>query len=148
MADAQTSSTNPNNKNYWEKDASIESEPKIYAPTFTRVIVLRRILVNDMTNVTDNNNNVNNDGYIKVLMTEMKDLNDSMQSSVYNTLHLLMSNNGIKKYFSSWDEQDNNPSIIEIIFNKLILTRFVNEYQDVTSYKSKNTVNNNCSNKN
>ena len=140
MTDAQTSSNNASEKKEQHTPCPIankedKSDPKIDVPTFTRVIIIRRILVNDMIHVTGNNGN--NNEYTKGLVTEMKNLDNSIQSSVYNTLHCLMKDNGIKNYFSSWDEQDNNPNIIETIFNKLILTKFINEYQDATTYNSR-----------
>ena len=67
----------------------------------------------------------------------MTDLDDSIQSKVFKTLSQLISNDAIKNYFNSWDEKENNPNIIGIIFNKLILTKFINEYQKISRYKIK-----------
>ena len=95
--------------------------------SFIRVIVIRRILVN---------HNIDSIEYIKSLIAEMIDLDDVMKSKVYETLSQLIKNNGIKTYFNSWKEKDNNRHTINIIFNKLILEKYVNEYQNIITYKS------------
>ena len=133
------SKTNKQNSKLFSIEKQMESEQKLGVVTFIRVIMIRRILVNDMTNNVTHTEH--NDKYIKSLITEMKGLDDSMQSQTHKTLSQLITNDGIKSYFNRWDENDNNPNIIEMIFNKLILTKFVNEYEQVTTYKSKNTVN-------
>ena len=102
--------------------------------SFIRVIVIRRILVNDMNMV---HGNIDGMEYIKHLMAEMTDLDDSIKSKIYKTLSVIIKNNGIKTYFDSWKEKDNNPHTINIIFNKLILKQFVNQYHNIMTYKSK-----------
>ena len=135
--ETSTSIANNDSKNDWEtaKNTTASEQNIAGVPTFIRVIVIRRILLNDMKHNIDNNNN--NDKYIKHLMTYMTDLDDSMQSKMYKTLSQLVANNGIINYFNSWDEKDNNPNTIETIFNKLILTKFLNQYQDIITSKSK-----------
>ena len=138
---AATPTTNNINQGDCETDTKTKSDEKIGVATFIRVIVIRRILVNEMTHTIDK------EKYIKNLVTDMKDLGDVIQSKLHKTLSRLTTNDGIKNYFNSWDEQDNNPSIIEMIFNKLILTKFVRQYEEVTTYKSKHNINN-CNNSN
>ena len=70
-------------------------------------------------------------------MTEMRDLDDSIRSKVYLTLCQLITNDGIKNYFNSWNENDNNQNIIDVIFNKIILAKFMNQYHNIITYKSK-----------
>ena len=130
-------------KNDWETDTktSPSQQNSGGVPTFIRVIVIRRIVLNSIKHSI--NNDDKNDEYVKGLISEMKDLEDSMVSKVHKTLTQLIAVNGIKNYFNSWDEKDNNPLIIEMIFQKLILTKFVNEYENIITYNSKNMENNN-----
>ena len=130
-------------KNDWEleHDTNTASEENVgVGLTFIRVIVIRRILLNHLKQNTDNNDNI--DKYIKHLITYVKDSDDSIQSKVHRTLSQLLTKDGIKNYFNSWNEKDNNPNIIAIIFDKLILTKFVNEYENIIRYKSENMQNN------
>ena len=61
---------------------------------------------------------------------------------IHNTLSVLINDsNGIKNYLNRWDEQDNSPRIIEMIFNKLILTKFVAEYQEIITYRNSSNIN-------
>ena len=141
-SEQQTSTPIANNvsKNDWKTDTKTTNQQNIGGvPTFIRVIVIRRIIINDMKHNIGNNDN--NNKYIEHLMTCMKDLDVSTQSKVEKTLCQLITKDGIKNYFNSWNEKDNNPNIIDIIFNKLILTKFVNQYRQIITYKSKNMKN-------
>ena len=126
-------------------DSKAASDDKISVSSFIRVIVIRRILVNDMPH--DIGDKAKADEYIKDLMTKMKDLNDSMQSATHKTLsHLL--NGSISNYLNAWNEQDDIPKTLETIFNKLILTQFIAQYQNITTYKTKDNHNENNNNNN
>ena len=130
------------NKNDWkiETDSRTTSDDKTNgcSLSFIHVIIIRRILVNNMTQSIHSNDD--SDEYIKRLVSEIKDLdNDSMKSKACETLSQLITKDGIKSYFNSWKEKDNNSHIIDIIFNKLILTKFINEYGNIIRYKSKDS---------
>ena len=66
-----SSDINNASKNDWETDGKMAHNPKIGASTFVRVIMIRRILVNDMPNIMNDNGR---DEYIKSLTAEIKDL--------------------------------------------------------------------------
>ena len=133
-------------KDYWETDSKMKGDDEqniAGVPTFIRILVIRRILINDMKRFFGNNaysdDNNDHEEYIKNLIEEIKDLDDALRLKVYKTLYQLMNGaDGIKNYLNCWDEKDNNPFVVEMVFNKIILNKFVNEYQEITTYKSKN----------
>ena len=112
----------------------VKSPPKVVAPSFIRLFVIRRILAECLKN-----NQKNSD--IKGLVSIFND--DEMRKLAYNILSRLMKGrNGLEKYMKNWYNEEEQAVLIETIFNDIILAKFPQQYQRITTYISNNGNNN------
>ena len=92
-------------------------------PSFIRLFVIRRILM--ITHKTKEK--------IRNLTIMLPD--KQMQDKALDILLFLLSN-GIKQYMSKFYNEEKQSNIIELIFNKIILTKFDKECEKITRYNS------------
>ena len=98
----------------------------IIVPSFIRLFVIRRIIDKYIKN-----NKAKQDKKMKIkeLSNTFKE-NKKIQSLVIDILTRL-TNDGIKKYMSKWYNEKEQANIIEDIFNKIILKKFVQDYNEM-----------------
>ena len=131
-----------NKKDDWIYDISDESlgnDQSSKVPSFIRLFVINRIL-----GTYTNYNHKNNDNSMAVIenLVSVHLVGDDTQfkPKVLDVLsRLLTDGNGIKKYMSKWYNEKEETSIIELIFNKIILKEFEKEYNQLMKCQAKNS---------
>ena len=106
--------------NDWQ--ISVQNPPKVVVPSFIRLFVIRRILTDHIQqNRTKNkNNDVRN--LATIFNDEEKKIDEWSQR--------------LKKYMTKWYNEEEQAVLIETIVNDMILKKFGQEYQSVTTYVS------------
>ena len=122
--------THHSNQPDWSID--VEAPPKVAAPSFIRLFVIRRVFAECVFNkekITDI------DTQLKNLIAVFTD--DKIRQLSYNILYRLW--NGLKSYMRTWYNEKEQATTIEMIFTDIILTKFTKQYQIMTTYMSNNT---------
>ena len=165
MGSSDISIFNHAQKDDWAYDErKISNSYNLQVPSFIRLFVIRRIICHYIKDLNTKNRNVKNWSFIphKQWLTPFKhereilycnpviidDLIDTFNydrklrmQSKWILINLI--NFGIREYMDKWYNENKRFSIIEIIFNKLILNKFANEYNTLTTYNVSNDNNNN-----
>ena len=129
--DLETENFNQESKEHWVIDDNDNVNDIIVAPTFIRLFVIRRII--DKYTKSHKHKKKDTKEIIKELSNAFKD-NKKTQSLVISILTQLVKY-GIKKYMSKYyNEEKKQANIIEDIFNKIILEKFSQEYNEMTKY--------------
>ena len=114
-----------------DNDNMNENDINIMVPSFIRLFVTRRIIDKYIKNNKDQKKKTKEE-IIKELSNVFKDDKHKNESLVINIVTRLISF-GIKQYMSKYyDEKELN--IIEDIFNKIILEKFGQEYNEINKY--------------
>ena len=119
QADPRTVKT----RNDWQ--VFVRKSPKIAVPSFIRLFVIQRIL---RKCIEKNKNN-----YINKLVAVFND--KQMRKLSYSILSRLQSI-GLKQYMENYYNEEKQATLVERIFNDIILAKFAKEYQRVTTYVS------------
>ena len=125
--------------NQQSKDDWVENSINIIVPSFIRLFVIRRIIDKYIKNNKDKKN-VQKEEIIKKLASVFED-DKKIESLVTNIVTRLI-NDGIKKYMSKYYNEKQEANIIEDIFNKIILEKFSQEYNQVIKYGTNNEITN------
>ena len=114
----------------WKID--VKPEEKVPIPSFIRLFVFNRILrpyINDKTTTE-----ITSDDVVRsMLVTVLK--NKKEQQTAFAILSQLFKN-GLQKFMNELFDISVHPNVIEKMHNQLILTKFSQEYANVTKYKT------------
>ena len=131
-------------KDDWTIDESSNNLPfdTISAPSFIRLFVINRIIRQYIVdNIDDDSNRCETTAIIDKLASIFKNEkldNDKDESQkVFDILYRLITD-GIKTYMNKWYNEKEQAMIIEMIFNKIILVKFAQEYNKLIKYNGKN----------
>ena len=116
------------------------ADDKITVPHFIRLFVINRIICTYIERNSNTNSNGTHETKSQTIIEELVSVfNDDkkIQSKSKEILTRLL-NNGIKLYMNKWYNEKDQSNIIEIIFNKIILNKFENEYNRVMKYNNPN----------
>ena len=113
----------------WKID--IQSGDRVAVPSFIRLFMIKRILSSSL----DGNQ----------IATLVREIKDTTQRQVAETIVTRLINDGIKKYMENWFDEKQQVPIIELLFNQIILTKYSQEYKDIITYGIEN--NGNCNKK-
>ena len=108
------------------------SGSKLSTPTFVRLFVMGRIL---NRYISENASNVETNDVIRSLVSFFN--HKTYEQNAALTILSNLINNGIKKYMISMNQSNDDETIcaiIEQILNKLILTKFGDEYASIITY--------------
>ena len=100
-------------------------------PGFIRLFVINRIIAAYLTRTNWQARNSNDTLHSLVAEFELK---DTQSSKIAYKILLLLSKNGINKYMKKFYKEKEQAAVIELIFEKIILTKFGKEYQQLTTY--------------
>ena len=103
----------------------------INVPSFIRLFVIRRIIDKHIKNNKGKKTETKEE-IIKEMANVYKD-DKKYQSLAINIVTRLI-NDGIKKYIDKWYNEKIQANIIEDIFNKIILKKFGQEFNEITKY--------------
>ena len=112
-------------KNECDWEIVIPTCDRIVVPNFIRLFVIRRIL--DKKNINSNT--------VDELLIDIQD--DQKKSIASNVLNGLL-NDGIKIYMEKCYNEKEQRTIIEMIFDKIILKKFDKDYQNIITYVENN----------
>ena len=110
--------------------AKITAPPKLVVPSFIRLFVIRRILGNYIDEKAEN---ADIESKIHDIVKALKD--DKVRQFSYNILSRLW-RNGLQSYMSFWYKEEEQATVIEMIFIDIILAKFGKQYEEITRYKS------------
>ena len=131
-------------KDDWTIDTSDDYNLKV--PSFIRLFVIRRIISKrTITSAKKNNPQSTNTFDPQMIDNLVNVFNDNVQ--IQTIAHQILSrliNDGIKKYMSMWYNEKDQANIIKMIFNKIILVKFENEYKQLMKYSGNGYRNYNC----
>ena len=137
---------NQENKDDWrvnDDDNVNQDNICIETPSFIRLFVIRCIIDKYISNNKDKKKEKTKEEIIKGLANVFKD-NKKTESLVINIVTRLI-NDGIKKYMDKYYNEKEQANIIEDIFNKIILEKFLQEYNEMIKCGINNDkTNNNC----
>ena len=106
----------------------------IEQPSFIRLFVFRRIIDKYIKHSNNKDETSARATVIKQFADVFKD-NEKIESLVVNILTRLL-NYGIKKYMKNCYSEKEQANIIEQIFNRIILTKFGQEYNEIINHAS------------
>ena len=104
-----------------------ENEMKIETPSFIRLFVIRRVIENYLKNCNKKEKNAKIEKLANIFSKTPE-----TKSIVFDTITRLI-NDGIKKYMNKWYNDKTQPTIIEMIFNEIILKEFEKEYHKLVT---------------
>ena len=104
---------------------------KLPVPSFIRLFTIRRIIC---THMSDNNIDLTKDSFLQQISSK---LDADTRLNALNIVTQLV-NHGIKKYMVSCYHEKKDASLIEIIFNKIILNKFQKEYSQLITHNNTN----------
>ena len=115
-----------------------DATTSINAPSFVRLFVIQRIIGEYIDNIVDDDGSVSDNVAVIDKLASVFD-NDEQENKILvcNILSRLI-NDGIKTYMNKWYDEKEQLSIIENIFDKIILKQFSNEYNTLITYISNN----------
>ena len=113
----------------------------IMVPSFIRLFVIRRIIDKYIKNNKKKKKKETKEETIKELANVFT-YDKKIESLVINIVTRLI-NNGIKKYMSKYYEERAQANIIEDIFDKMILEKFCQEYNEMINYGINKEIKNN-----
>ena len=132
---------NEDSKDDWvidDNDNVNENDINIIVPSFIRLFAIRRMIDKYIKNNKDKKKEKKE--IIKELANAFKD--DKKNELLVIEILTRLINDGIKKYMSKWYDEKKEANIIENIFNKIILEKFKQEYNEMIKYGVNNEVKN------
>ena len=127
----ERSETNKVPKKHKEWKVNVAVPPKIVAPSFIRLFVIRRILSNCIVGIDKTDEEI--DKEIKNVVKVIND--DAIEQVLCIILHQLL-NHDLKSYMKNYYNEQKQATTIEIVFNEVILNMFAKEYRRITRYVS------------
>ena len=115
-------------KTDWSVD--VTAPPKLVVPSFIRLFVIRRILGNY---IDEKDEKVDIGRKIYGMVKTLKD--DRERRLSFNILNKLWKD-GLDVYICVWYQEKQQATVIEMIFNDIILVKFGKEYEEITRYLS------------
>ena len=102
-------------------------------PNFVRLFIFRRLL-KSQNNESDSDTDTSNETYIQNLVNAGFSKNKSFDKlHAYNILLRLMTNS-LEKYMATFHNSQKDSDVMEMIFNKIIITKFEKEYNMLVTY--------------
>ena len=95
-------------------------------PSFISLFVTHRIIKQHCGEI----NSHLPDLYLDALITSIKNINDRQ---VAQTILACLMSHGVKNFMKNVYHEKKHAKIIDIILNQIILTKFIQEYQNVTT---------------
>ena len=135
------------NKDDWTIDESGNESVfnTINAPSFVRLFVINRIIREYINTIVGDDPTINETISIlnklcNVFKNETLNVNNKeveLESKARDILLRLITD-GLKKYMNDWYNEQEQAIIIEMIFNKMIIANFEEEYNQLITYVGKN----------
>ena len=114
--------------------SEMQNKKKRDAPNFIRLFVIRRVITKYISSCTQAS--LSQEALIKNLANVSQNC-QNIEIKVQNIL-LQLVNDGLTKFISNWYNEKHELNIIDIIFNRIILKQFEEEYAQQTTYYAKN----------
>ena len=117
----------------WKFCPDAKSQTKLTTPSFIRLFVIRRIIIGFVVN--DYNHKAGWQNAIENLVKSVEDFKDNTKQEQKATKILSrLVKYGLSKYMTEYYDENTRGNMIEIIFEKIILTNYEKEYENVTTY--------------
>ena len=126
---------NDDRKDVWADNNDI-TKNELPVSSFIRLFLIRRIICN-----ASNDNKFRNETQIKDLVDECFSNDKSSDKSQACDILIRLKRDGLEQYMSKWYHQEKDGMIIEKIFNKIVVTKFDNEYYKLVTYSSNSNIN-------
>ena len=115
-------------------DKTVDSS-NLKVPSFIRLFVIRRIIRNSIDYGTSTGTQIKN-----LVNVHFAKEDTAIVLQAYNIL-LRLVQDGLKTYMSKWYNETKDSTIIEMIFNKIILVKFEKEYNQLITFDNGNIYN-------
>ena len=122
-----------------DNDTDIKHEEKLPMPSFIRLFVMNRVLT---SYISANDGESKTEMLLRYLTNSTK-IASSKSTSIAHEIMVNLLKYGIKHYMKELYDEETQGSVIEQVFNKIIIEKFKKEYQQVTTYTTTTTSNKN-----